>query len=198
MMRRDPLLIVDGLRVTFDTPRGPVVAVRDVNFVLGREKLGIVGESGSGKSQTGRALLGLLARNGRVAARRLSFDGVDLLRAGEAERRALRGGRIAMILQDPKYSLNPVMTSRANRRGLSRACERVPARGAAAGARDAGGRAHSGARLRVRCLAARALGRHGPAGHDRDDDGSGARSPHRRRADLGTRRHGASPGPRAA
>lgn len=110
MTRRDPLLVVDGLRVTFDTPRGPVVAVRDVNFVLGREKLGIVGESGSGKSQTGRALLGLLARNGRVAARRLSFDGVDLLRAGEAERRALRGGRIAMILQDPKYSLNPVMT----------------------------------------------------------------------------------------
>ena len=110
MTPRDPLLVVDGLRVTFDTPRGPVPAVRDVSFVLGREKLGIVGESGSGKSQTGRALLGLLARNGRMAARRLAFDGVDLLRAGEAERRALRGGRIAMILQDPKYSLNPVMT----------------------------------------------------------------------------------------
>lgn len=107
---RDPLLIVDGLNVTFDTPRGAVAAVRDVGFTLGREKLGIVGESGSGKSQTGRALLGLLARNGRMSARQLSFDGVDLLRAGEAERRALRGRRISMILQDPKFSLNPVMT----------------------------------------------------------------------------------------
>ena len=107
---RDPLLIVDGLSVTFDTPRGAVAAVRDVDFTLGREKLGIVGESGSGKSQTGRALLGLLARNGRMSARQHSFDGVDLLRAGEAERRALLGRRISMILQDPKFSLNPVMT----------------------------------------------------------------------------------------
>ena len=107
---RDPLLIVDGLSVTFDTPRGAVAAVRDVGFTLGREKLGIVGESGSGKSQTGRALLGLLARNGRMSARQHSFDGVDLLRAGEAERRALLGRRISMILQDPKFSLNPVMT----------------------------------------------------------------------------------------
>jgi len=106
---RDPLLIVDGLSVTFDTPRGAVAAVRDVGFTLGREKLGIVGESGSGKSQTGRALLGLLARNGRMSARQHSFDGVDLLRAGEAERRALLGRRISMILQDPKFSLNPVM-----------------------------------------------------------------------------------------
>ena len=108
--RRDPLLIVDGLNVTFDTPHGAVAAVRDVSFALGREKLGIVGESGSGKSQTGRALLGLLARNGRMSARQLSFDGVDLLRAGEVERHALRGRRISMILQDPKVSLNPVMT----------------------------------------------------------------------------------------
>jgi len=83
---RDPLLIVDGLSVTFDRPRGAVAAVRDVGFTLGRERLGIVGESGSGKSQTGRALLGLLARNGRMSARQHSFDGVDLLRAGEAER----------------------------------------------------------------------------------------------------------------
>ena len=110
MAGQEPLLVVDGLRVTFDTPRGPVDAVRDVSFVLGREKLGIVGESGSGKSQTGRALLGLLARNGRMTARQLSFDGTDLLQASETERGALRGGRLSMILQDPKFSLNPVMT----------------------------------------------------------------------------------------
>lgn len=62
------LLNVENLRVTFDTHRGPVEAVRGVSFTLGRERLGIVGESGSGKSQTGRALLRLSAGNGRVAA----------------------------------------------------------------------------------------------------------------------------------
>jgi peptide/nickel transport system ATP-binding protein len=69
-----------------------------------------VGESGSGKSQTGRAILGLTAPEGRVRAKRLAFNGVDLLNCPPRERRALRGGRIAMVLQDPKFSLNPVMT----------------------------------------------------------------------------------------
>lgn len=105
-----PLLAVEDLHVTFDTPRGPVEAVRGVSFTLGREKLGIVGESGSGKSQTGRALLGLLARNGRVDAKRLTFDGIDLLHADERTMRSVRGGRISMIMQDPKFSLNPVIT----------------------------------------------------------------------------------------
>ena len=105
-----PLLVVDDLHITFDSPRGPIEAVRGVSFSLGREKLGIVGESGSGKSQTGRALLGLVGRNGRVEARRLSFDGIDLLRADERTMRTIRGGRISMIMQDPKFSLNPVIT----------------------------------------------------------------------------------------
>ena len=81
-----------------------------MSFTLGRERLGIVGESGSGKSQTGRAVLGLTAPSGRVSAQRLAFGGQDLLRTPAADRRALRGRRIAMVLQDPKYSLNPVMT----------------------------------------------------------------------------------------
>jgi peptide/nickel transport system ATP-binding protein len=71
--------------------------------------LGIVGESGSGKSQSGRAILGLTAPGGQVTAERLRFDGIDLLTCPPAQRRSLRGGRIAMILQDPKYSLDPVM-----------------------------------------------------------------------------------------
>lgn len=110
MSEPTPLLVAEDLHVTFDTLRGPVEAVRGVSFTLGREKLGIVGESGSGKSQTGRALLGLLARNGRVDAKRLTFDGIDLLRADERTMQAIRGGRISMILQDPKFSLNPVIT----------------------------------------------------------------------------------------
>ena len=104
------LLRVEDLHVDFNTPKGVVHAVRGVSFELGREKLGIVGESGSGKSQTGRAILGLLDSRGRARAKRVEFDGVDLLNADERTMRAIRGNRISMVMQDPKYSLNPVMT----------------------------------------------------------------------------------------
>jgi peptide/nickel transport system ATP-binding protein len=104
------LLDVDDLRVTFPTRTGLIEAVRGVSFSLGRERLGIVGESGSGKSQTGRAIMGLTPPQARISANKLAFDGIDLLTASPRERRALRGKRIAMILQDPKYSLDPVMS----------------------------------------------------------------------------------------
>ena len=104
------LLEVEDLRVRFPTRTGVVEAVRGVSFSLGKERLGIVGESGSGKSQTGRAIMGLTPPQAEVTARRLNFDGIDLLAASPKQRRALRGARIAMILQDPKYSLDPVMT----------------------------------------------------------------------------------------
>jgi peptide/nickel transport system ATP-binding protein len=107
----EPLLVVDDLRVAYPARGGGMLeVVRGVSFTLGRERLGIVGESGSGKSQTGRAILGLTAPEGRISAKRLTFDGIDLLHCDKKQRRALRGGRIAMILQDPKFSLNPVMT----------------------------------------------------------------------------------------
>ena len=106
-----PVLLVEDLRVAFPNRDGGYVeAVRGVSFQLGRERLGIVGESGSGKSQTGRAILGLTAPEGRVTAQRLQFHGTDLLHCSPRQRRELRGGRIAMVLQDPKFSLNPVMT----------------------------------------------------------------------------------------
>jgi peptide/nickel transport system ATP-binding protein len=104
------LLSVEDLHVTFTTPRGRVEAVRGVSFELGRERLGIVGESGSGKSQTGRALLRLSALNGRIGAKRMEFDGIDLLSANDRQMREIRGARISMIMQDPRYSLNPVVT----------------------------------------------------------------------------------------
>ena len=104
------LLTVEDLHVSFDTLKGVVEAVRGVSFVLGREKLGIVGESGSGKSQTGRAILRLLDARGRARAKRVEFDGIDLLHADERIMRTIRGNRISMIMQDPKYSLNPVIT----------------------------------------------------------------------------------------
>ena len=104
------LLEVSNLRVSFDTPRGPFHAVRGVSFALGRERLGIVGESGSGKSLTGRSIMRLLPPSAVLQADRLSFDGVDLLRASPRVLRGIRGARISLVLQDPKYSLNPVMT----------------------------------------------------------------------------------------
>ena len=105
-----PLLAVEDLRVDFPGPAGATHAVRGVSFSLGREKVGIVGESGSGKSVTGRAILRLVASPGVVRARRLEFDGVDLAGADERTMRRIRGARIAMVMQDPKFSLNPVMT----------------------------------------------------------------------------------------
>ena len=109
-MMDQPLLEVEDLRVRFHLRTGTVEAVRGVSFQLGRERLGIVGESGSGKSQTGRAILGLTPPSGEVTAKRLAFDGIDLQTASKRTLRQLRGGRISMVMQDPKYSLNPVMT----------------------------------------------------------------------------------------
>lgn len=103
------LLSVKNLRVTFDTEAGLIEAVRGVSFDLGRERLGIVGESGSGKTMTGRAVLRLIRPPGKIQADSMVFDGQDLMQASEAAMRALRGPRIAMVMQDPKYSLNPVM-----------------------------------------------------------------------------------------
>jgi peptide/nickel transport system ATP-binding protein len=104
-----PLLTVENLHVSFPTRTGEVNAVRGVSFTLGKERLGIVGESGSGKSQTGRAIMGLTPGHAKITADRLNFDGIDLLSASKRQRRDMRGKRMAMILQDPKYSLNPVM-----------------------------------------------------------------------------------------
>jgi peptide/nickel transport system ATP-binding protein len=104
------MLSVEGLNVAFPSRDGPVRVVRDVSFTLGRERLGIVGESGSGKSQTGRAILGLTPPSGRITAKQLEFDGIDLRNASAKTWRSLRGRRMSMVMQDPKFSLNPVMT----------------------------------------------------------------------------------------
>lgn len=109
-MSNQPLLEVEDLHVRFALHTRHVHAVRGVSFAMGREKLGIVGESGSGKSLTGRAIIGQVPKPGQVTAQRLSFDGVDLLSLDKRGRRALTGRRIGMVMQDPKFSLNPVVT----------------------------------------------------------------------------------------
>ena len=106
--RAESLLDVEGLTVTFPSPQGPLEVVKNVTFRMGRERLGIVGESGSGKSMTAKALMGLVPPPGRAEARRMALGETNLTRISRAGWRALRGRRISMILQDPKFSLNPV------------------------------------------------------------------------------------------
>ena len=102
---------MDDLRVEFSTRRGTVYAVNGISFDIARgETLGIVGESGCGKSVTSLAVLGLLARNGRVRSGSASFEGRDLIQMNDRALRQIRGREIAMIFQDPMTSLNPVLT----------------------------------------------------------------------------------------
>ena len=103
------LLEVENLWVKFPTRSGVFDAVRGVSFSLGQERLGIVGESGSGKSMTGRAILRLIRPPGMVIADKMALEGKELLTRSEKEMRAVRGKQISMIMQDPKFSLNPVM-----------------------------------------------------------------------------------------
>ena len=107
---KETILSVENMSVEFPTLSGVVTAVRDVSFNVGREKVGIIGESGSGKSTAGRAIMRLQPPHALVKAKRMQFEDVDLLKASEQQMLSIRGRRIAMILQDPKYSLNPVMT----------------------------------------------------------------------------------------
>ncbi|PWJ86179.1 peptide/nickel transport system ATP-binding protein [Pseudaminobacter salicylatoxidans] len=104
------LVDIKNLRIAFETRTSRFEAVRGISLQLSKEKLGIVGESGSGKSLTARALMKLLPSNAKITADTLSFDGIDVLKAGERDMRQIRGKRAGFILQDPKYSLNPVKT----------------------------------------------------------------------------------------
>ncbi|MQA77720.1 MAG: ATP-binding cassette domain-containing protein [Streptosporangiales bacterium] len=107
-MSTDPVLEVTDLTVSFPTEDGLVRAVRGVSYDLRQgEVLGIVGESGSGKSVTSMAVMGLLPASAKVGGS-VRFRGRELLGASDREMRSVRGGRIAMVFQDPMTSLNPV------------------------------------------------------------------------------------------
>jgi peptide/nickel transport system ATP-binding protein len=111
-MQANTLCEIDNLRIAFEAHDGTLTeAVRGISLTVARgERLGIVGESGSGKSLTGRALLGLLPSSARWSADAMRIDNHNLLAMRPKERRRLCGTQMSMILQDPKYSLNPVMT----------------------------------------------------------------------------------------
>ena len=105
-----PILEVRDLSTTFETPRGPLTAVRNVSLTLNRgETLGIVGESGSGKTVLSRSIMNLLPTKGLSLTGSVNFDGTELVGADLATLRALWGAKISMIFQDPMSSLNPVV-----------------------------------------------------------------------------------------
>jgi oligopeptide/dipeptide ABC transporter ATP-binding protein len=107
----EPILRIDGLRVTFNGDRGAVRAVDGVELDVHRgECLGVVGESGSGKTVTFLATLGLLAPPAHVEAETLSWQGIDLRALSPAAWRALRGRDIALTMQDALTALNPALT----------------------------------------------------------------------------------------
>ncbi len=113
MTAATPILEVDDLHVYFNTRVGDAKAVDGVTFSIGRgETLGLVGESGSGKSVTARAIMRLVPTPpGRYAGGEIRFDGSNLLDVSNDAMRAIRGGRIGMIFQDPMTFLNPVYTA---------------------------------------------------------------------------------------
>jgi peptide/nickel transport system ATP-binding protein len=110
-MMQDVLLSVEDLHVRFRTYAGVVHAVNGMTFhVRQGEIFGLVGESGCGKSVTGFAVLRMVPHPGEIVRGRVAFQGEDLMQKSEADMRDIRGGRIAMIFQDPSASLNPVFS----------------------------------------------------------------------------------------
>ena len=107
----EPILIVEHLRIEFDTRRGILVAVDDISFnVRPGEVFGIVGESGAGKFLTGQSIIGLLDPPGRIGAGRISLNGQRIDQLPYDKIRRIRGKKIGMIFQDPLTSLNPLYT----------------------------------------------------------------------------------------
>ena len=112
MTERKPLLEVEDLRTYFSTEEGIVRAVDGISFTIHEgERFGVVGESGSGKSVTAMSIMRLIEPPaGEIVTGEIRLRGEDLLSLEEDEMRAVRGGKIAMIFQDPMTALNPVYT----------------------------------------------------------------------------------------
>ncbi|MHA1555074.1 MAG: ABC transporter ATP-binding protein [Alphaproteobacteria bacterium] len=106
-----PVLDIQGLEVRFPGEGGPVTVIDKVDLTIGTgEILGLVGESGCGKSMLARSIMRLIPVSGRITDGRIFFEGQDLLAMDERDMRRIRGDRIAIILQEPMTSLNPVFT----------------------------------------------------------------------------------------
>lgn len=111
MENKNELLTIKNLNVTYKTEDGIVYAVNDLNLEIGhKETLGFVGETGAGKTTTAMTIMGLLPTPpGEVTSGEILFDGRDMLKISDKERRGILGEEISMIFQDPMTSLNPSM-----------------------------------------------------------------------------------------
>ena len=169
-----------------------VDAVRGASFTLGRERLGIVGESGSGKTMTGAPCCASSAHRRRSPRRPCPSTASTCCTASEPASTTCAAGASRWCMQDPKFSLNPVKTV-GKQIGETYLLHFKAdwQRGAPAGACDARGGADPRAGAGLRPLSAPALGRHGPAGDDRDDADRRARPADCGRAYLRARRDGA-------
>ena len=101
------LIVAESLKIS---AASGAELVKNISFTLGRERVALVGESGSGKSLTARALMGLLAPSLQLQARTLSIAGENGLTLNERRWSQLRGSSLGMVMQDPKYALNPMRT----------------------------------------------------------------------------------------
>ncbi len=109
MIVPQPLVTVDGLKVTFTSRRGTLTALDGVSFALNKgEVLGMVGESGAGKSLTGTAIIGLIDPPGRISAGEVRLSGRRIDNLSPEELRKVRGKQIGMVFQDPLTSLDPL------------------------------------------------------------------------------------------
>lgn len=115
-------VIVDALNIDYPAAR----VVNGLSFTLGNERLALVGESGSGKSMSARALMGLVRQPGIVSAKQLNVLGNDVLTLNSRRWQALRGNGIAMVLQDPRYALNPVKSVAAQLQEALTLHQRLP------------------------------------------------------------------------
>ncbi len=108
---RMPLLQIQELHTQFETKQGTVRAVDGLSLDLYEgEVLGLVGESGCGKTMTALSIMGLLPGNGRAVAGAINFEGKNLLQCSGEEMKKIRGGKIAMVFQEPMTALTPTMT----------------------------------------------------------------------------------------
>src|SRR6478752_2389720 len=121
------LVRVENLRIQFPPWNAPVRIIEDVSFqVRAGETMGIVGESGSGKTLSSLAILNLLPPPARITGGRIMFDGENLAAKSQGEMQKLRGRRLAMVFQNPGYSLNPLMTVGAQLGEILKVHEKMP------------------------------------------------------------------------
>ncbi len=106
----EPLLSLSKLSIHYPSQTEKIAVVDTISFTVGQERVALVGESGSGKSMTARAIMGLVRKPGQVTAEHLRFQNQNLLDLNTKQINQIRGSKIAMVLQDPRYALNPALT----------------------------------------------------------------------------------------